>query len=74
MENTNIPHLSYVGDSIIGAGCNLGAGTNIANLRFDQRNVCINGIDTHRRKMGAVIGDGVLTGINAISCRLCYRI
>ena len=39
MENTNVSHLSYVGDSILGSNCNIAAGTNIANLRFDNKTV-----------------------------------
>jgi UDP-N-acetylglucosamine diphosphorylase/glucosamine-1-phosphate N-acetyltransferase len=65
MNGTAVPHLNYVGDSVIGEGCNFGAGTKIANLRLDDRNISIGGIDTKRRKMGAVIGDNVKTGINA---------
>jgi UDP-N-acetylglucosamine diphosphorylase/glucosamine-1-phosphate N-acetyltransferase len=37
MEDSKIPHLSYVGDSVIGSNCNFGAGTKIANLRFDDK-------------------------------------
>lgn len=65
MKGTDIPHLNYVGDSVIGEGCNLGAGTKIANLRLDKQNIHVAGIDTKRRKMGAIIGDNVETGINA---------
>jgi len=65
MSGTKIPHLSYVGDSIIGEGCNLGAGTKVANLRLDRQNVRVDGINTGRRKLGAIIGDNVQTGINA---------
>jgi len=68
MNNTNVPHLSYVGDSIIGENCNLGAGTKIANLRHDKKCVKImiddKLIDTKRVKFGAVIADNVKTGIN----------
>jgi UDP-N-acetylglucosamine diphosphorylase/glucosamine-1-phosphate N-acetyltransferase len=64
MNGSKIPHLSYVGDSVIGEGCNLGAGTKIANLRLDKENIKVAGIDTGRRKLGAIIGDGVETGIN----------
>lgn len=64
MNRTDVPHLNYVGDSVIGEGCNLGAGTKIANLRLDQKNITVNGIDTRRRKLGAIIGDNVETGIN----------
>jgi bifunctional UDP-N-acetylglucosamine pyrophosphorylase/glucosamine-1-phosphate N-acetyltransferase len=65
MKGSKIPHLNYVGDSVIGERCNLGAGTKIANLRLDKGEIRITGIDTHRRKLGAIIGDGVETGINA---------
>ncbi len=65
MRGSNIPHHNYVGDSIIGEGCNLGAGTKIANLRLDEKEIWIAGKNTHRRKMGAIMGDGVKTGINA---------
>ena len=66
MNGTKIPHQSYVGDSIIGQNCNLGAGTKIANLRFDKKTVRVGDRDTKRRKLGAIIGDGVQTGINAM--------
>ena len=65
MNGSKIPHQNYVGDSIIGEKCNLGAGTKIANLRLDKKNVTVASIDTKRRKLGAIIGDRVETGINA---------
>ena len=69
MDNSNVPHQNYVGDSIMGSNCNLGAGTKIANLRLDKKNITVilNGrkIDTKRRKFGAALGDNVQTGINA---------
>ena len=64
MAGTSIPHHNYVGDSIIGEGCNLGAGTKIANLRFDKEEIMIGKINSRRHKLGAIIGDGVQTGIN----------
>ncbi len=61
-------HLSYIGDSILGADVNLGAGTTVANLRHDDANVrCqvkAEPVDTGRRKFGVVLGDEVKTGIN----------
>ena len=65
MKNTKIPHHNYIGDSVIGEGCNFGSGTKIANLRLDKKNVLVSDIDTKRCKLGAIIGDGVETGINA---------
>jgi len=65
MRGTKIPHHNYVGDSIIGEECNFGAGTKVANLRLDEKEVWAGGINTRRRKLGAIIGDRVETGINA---------
>jgi bifunctional UDP-N-acetylglucosamine pyrophosphorylase/glucosamine-1-phosphate N-acetyltransferase len=68
MRNTRIPHLSYVGDSIIGEDCSLGAGTITANLRFDEAEVKskIRGawVNSRRKKLGAILGNRVRTGIN----------
>ena len=68
MNKSKVPHLNYIADSVIAEGCNLGAGTKIANLRFDDANVkvTIKGkrIDSGRRKLGAFIGYNVKTGIN----------
>ncbi|WP_456469280.1 bifunctional sugar-1-phosphate nucleotidylyltransferase/acetyltransferase [Archaeoglobus sp.] len=68
MSNTNLPHLNYAGDSVIGEGCNFGAGTKVANLRLDEKEVrvAVKGrvVSTGRKKFGAVVGDNVKTGIN----------
>lgn len=70
MGNSKIPHQNYVGDSVIGYNCNLGAGTKIANLRLDKKNidVILNGkkVDTKRRKLGTIMGDNVQTSINSM--------
>ncbi len=62
-------HSSYVGDSVIGKNCSFGAGTVLANFRFDEQNVPVNmgagAIDSGRDKLGAIIGDNCKTGINA---------
>jgi len=65
MKGSKIPHHNYIGDSIIGEGCNFGSGTKIANLRLDKKDIEVAGINTKRRKLGAIIGDRVETGINA---------
>ncbi len=68
MEHAHAAHLAYIGDSVIGEHANLGAGTVLANLRFDDKTVrvTIEGkrIDSGRRKLGAFIGGYVKTGIN----------
>ena len=67
-RGTSVGHLSYLGDSIVGDGVNLGAGTITSNFRHDGANhrSLVDGrlVDTGRRKFGAVIGDGVHTGIH----------
>ena len=67
LSQTNIGHLSYVGDSILGENVNLGAGTITANLRHDNKSVKSYGtkerINTQRIKLGAIIGDHVKTAI-----------
>lgn len=68
MADTNICHLSYVGDSVVGQGVNLGAGCITANVRHDGKNALslVKGklFDTRLKKMGAIIADGVKTGVN----------
>jgi bifunctional UDP-N-acetylglucosamine pyrophosphorylase/glucosamine-1-phosphate N-acetyltransferase len=68
MRGTNVPHLSYVGDSVLGPDVNLGAGTQVANLRHDGEAVAftVKGerVSTGRRKFGVVAGPGAKTGVN----------
>jgi UDP-N-acetylglucosamine diphosphorylase/glucosamine-1-phosphate N-acetyltransferase len=70
MDGTHIGHLSYVGDSILCERCNLAAGTITANLRLDDGSVKMlvkaKVVDSGRRKLGAVLGADVKTGINAL--------
>jgi bifunctional UDP-N-acetylglucosamine pyrophosphorylase/glucosamine-1-phosphate N-acetyltransferase len=70
MDGVHIGHLSYVGDSIVGENCNLGAGTITANYRLDAGTVKMmvkdKLVDSGRTKLGAVLGDNVKTGINAL--------
>jgi UDP-N-acetylglucosamine diphosphorylase / glucose-1-phosphate thymidylyltransferase / UDP-N-acetylgalactosamine diphosphorylase / glucosamine-1-phosphate N-acetyltransferase / galactosamine-1-phosphate N-acetyltransferase len=69
MDDAKIPHLCYVGDSILGAGVSLGAGTITANLKFNDSHISskVKGrmVDSGRRKLGAIFGDGTKTGVNA---------
>jgi len=70
MDKAHIGHLSYVGDSILGERCNLGAGTITANYRLDggtiKMTVKDKVVDSERTKLGAVLGDCVKAGINAL--------
>jgi len=70
LPGARAPHKSYVGDSILGCDVNLGAGTVLANFRHDGSEVRIPSgterLSTGRRKLGAVLGDRVLTGCGAV--------
>ena len=64
-------HFNYVGDSILGAGSHLGAGALLSNQRSDKEEVVLRGpgelaLPTGLAKFGAVLGDGVEIGCNAV--------
>lgn len=69
-NNVSVAHFSYIGDSVIADKCNIGAGTITANWRHDALTIKseVKGelIDTGRDKLGAVLGEGVKTGINTL--------
>ncbi len=70
LHRSQAPHFAYVGDSIVGTGANLGAGTKLSNFRLDGREVHLrwdgDRISTGMRKLGALIGEGVQIGCNAV--------
>lgn len=70
LPEAKAPHLNYVGDSILGAEVNLGAGTILSNFRHDGKEIRIPAatgwIATGRRKLGAILGDAVQTGCNCV--------
>lgn len=67
-KHVTMPHLAYIGDSIIGDYVNISAGCVAANVRHDGSDIetPIKGVmtTTGRRKFGAVIGEGVKLGVN----------
>jgi NDP-sugar pyrophosphorylase family protein len=79
LRDAHAPHFNYVGDSILGAGANLGAGTKLSNLEITSEKDPLTGrrptivfgmdgvlVDTGLTKLGGVLGDGVQTGCNAV--------
>lgn len=73
LDGARAPHFNYVGDSILGENVNLGAGTKIANLRHDNKNIFVEiggkKIDSGQRKLGALVGNNTKTGVNSsINC------
>jgi NDP-sugar pyrophosphorylase family protein len=68
-NGVQVPHFSYVGDSILGFKAHLGAGVILSNAKSMKGNVTVkygNDIDTGLRKFGAIIGDGCDIGCNCV--------
>lgn len=71
LEGARAPHQNYVGDSMLGAQVNLGAGAILSNFRHDGGEIHTRGLDqtfisTGRRKLGAILGDDVHVGCNCV--------
>jgi bifunctional N-acetylglucosamine-1-phosphate-uridyltransferase/glucosamine-1-phosphate-acetyltransferase GlmU-like protein len=71
LNDAKAGHFAYVGDSILGGEVNLGAGTKLANFRFLPGEVRVKTpdgvINSGLRKFGAIFGDRVQTGCNAVT-------
>ncbi|MGE0709769.1 MAG: glucose-1-phosphate thymidylyltransferase [Planctomycetota bacterium] len=72
LDQASAGHFAYVGDSILGRRVNLGAGTKLANFRVFPGNVKVLGpdgeaIETGMLKLGAILGDDVQIGCNAVA-------
>lgn len=84
-QHVEAGHFAYIGDTIIGAYVNLGAGTKISNLEFRSLDAKQNDlfpeisikeegetIKTGLSKFGAIIGDGCETGCNSVLCPFVF--
>jgi NDP-sugar pyrophosphorylase family protein len=71
LHHAHAAHFAYLGDTILGNRVNLGAGVKCANLRIDNKPIVIHHegerFETHLRKFGAIVGDGVQIGCNAVT-------
>ncbi|MBQ5361883.1 MAG: UDP-N-acetylglucosamine pyrophosphorylase [Clostridia bacterium] len=71
-DSVQVPHYNYVGDSILGYKAHLGAGAVTSNVKSDKSHVHVKGedfdVDTGRKKVGAMLGDGVEIGCGAVLC------
>ena len=69
-DYSQIPHFSYIGDSILGYHTHMGAGSITSNLRIDQKDIIIKDhnllLETRMRKVGAFLGDYVEVGCNTV--------
>jgi NDP-sugar pyrophosphorylase family protein len=72
LDRAKAAHFAYVGDSILGNDVNLGAGTKLANFKIVPGTIAVQRpdgtlLDTGMRKLGALLGDGVQIGCNAVT-------
>lgn len=66
LAGARAPHFNYIGDSVVGAGVNFGAGVKVANYKVFGNEVTAAGEATGMRKLGCIVGDGVSVGCNAV--------
>lgn len=69
-DGVQVPHYNYVGDSVLGYKAHMGAGSITSNVKSDKTPVVIKDgreeINTGRKKVGAMLGDGVEIGCNSV--------
>jgi NDP-sugar pyrophosphorylase family protein len=69
-DGAQVPHFNYVGDSILGYKAHMGAGAITSNVRSDKSLVRVKdrgaALDTGLKKFGAILGDMVEVGCNAV--------
>jgi NDP-sugar pyrophosphorylase family protein len=69
-DEAQVPHFSYVGDSILGHKAHLGAGVILSNVKLDHTEIFVAGpegrIATGLTKFGAIVGDRTEIGCNAV--------
>ena len=69
-DKVQVPHYNYVGDSILGYKSHMGAGSITSNVKSDKKLVEIHlddtKIETHMKKIGAILGDYVEVGCGSI--------
>lgn len=69
-NKVQVPHYNYVGDSILGYGSHMGAGSITSNVKSDKTLVTIKVgdsiIETGIKKVGAMLGDYVEVGCGSV--------
>jgi len=71
-DGAQVPHFNYIGDSVLGYKAHFGAGSITSNIKSDRTNIVIRSAEgvteTGMRKIGALVGDNVEIGCNAVLC------
>ncbi len=69
-NKVQVPHYNYVGDSVLGYKAHMGAGSITSNVKADKTLVKVSAgserIETGLKKFGAMLGDNVEVGCNAV--------
>ena len=69
-DKVQVPHYNYVGDSVLGYGSHMGAGSITSNVKSDKTLVTVNfegkKIETGYKKFGAMLGDFVEVGCGTV--------
>ena len=69
-DRVQTPHYNYVGDSILGYRSHMGAGSITSNVKSDKKLVVVHDgterMETGIKKFGAMLGDNVEVGCNAV--------
>ena len=69
-NKVQVPHYNYVGDSVLGYKAHMGAGSITSNVKSDKKLVVVKtpegGIETGRKKFGAMLGDEVEVGCGTV--------
>ena len=70
MGKAQVPHYNYVGDSILGYGSHMGAGSITSNVKSDKTLIIIKigdeKYETGMKKIGAMLGDNVEVGCGSV--------
>ena len=69
LDNVQTPHYNYVGDSVLGNGAHMGAGSICSNLKSDKKPIVIHAeseIETNLRKIGGILADGADIGCGCV--------
>ena len=69
-NEAQVPHFSYVGDSIIGYRAHMGASAVTSNLKSDKSDIVLHledaEVETGLRKLGAIVGDEAEVGCGCV--------
>ena len=69
LDNVQVPHYNYIGDSILGNNTHMGAGSICSNLKSDGKPIVIhsdNDYITGLRKVGGILGDQADVGCGCV--------